>query len=256
MRWEEQPYPRHAEIAGTSRVAILPLGAIEAHGPHLPVGTDLWISEAMAREAARRLAVRGVESRLLPSMPYAPAPFADGFAGTLSIRPATLTALVVDLAAALARRGVEVLALANSHFDPAQIGALRVAAGQVGELGRLRLVYPDLTRRAYAARLTEEFRSGACHAGRYESSIVLAERPELVDDAVRRSLPERDVSLSEAIRQGRTSFERAGLDAAYCGDPAAASAEEGRAIVATLGELLAEAVLEALESPARHRPVE
>jgi creatinine amidohydrolase len=250
MRWEELSYPHHAELAASNRVALLPLGALEAHGPHLPVGTDLWISEAMAREAARLLRERGVASRTLPSIPYAPAPFADGFAGTLSIRPATLTALVVDLAGALGRRGVEVLALANSHFDPAQIAALRLAAGQVGEQGGPRLVYPDLTRRTYAARLTDEFRSGACHAGRFESSILLAERPELVDDAGRRALPARDVSLSEAIRQGRTSFERAGLDAAYCGDPAAATAEEGRAIVATLGELLAEAVLQALDGRA------
>jgi creatinine amidohydrolase len=253
MRWEEKSTAEHARLASSRRVAILPLGAIEAHGPHLPVGTDLWISEAMARAALTRLAERGVESFLLPALAYAPAPFADGFAGTLSIRRETLTALVVDLAAAVARRGVEVLALANSHFDPAQIGALRLAAAEIGERGRPRVVYPDLTRRAYVRRLSEEFRSGACHAGRFESSIVLAERPELVDDAVRRALPPRDISLSEAIRQGRTSFEQAGLAEAYCGDPAAASAQEGGESVALLGEILAEAVLDALDGGGRKR---
>ena len=249
MRWEEQTYLRHGELAERPRVALLPLGAVEAHGPHLPVGTDLWISEAMAREALRRLETLGVATLLLPPMPYAPAPFADGFAGTLSIRPETLTALVVDLAAALAKRGVEVFALANAHLDPAQIGALRLAVGRIGEQGRPRVVYPDLTRRTYVARLSEEFRSGACHAGRFETSILMAERPGLVDDELRRSLPERPVSLSEAIAQGRTSFEEAGLAEAYCGDPAAATVNEGRATIATLGELLANAALEALEPP-------
>lgn len=245
MRWNDASWREHAATP-TPRVAILPLGAVEAHGPHLPVGTDLWISEAMARDAGRRLAERGVVAALLPAMPYAPAPFADDFAGTLSIRRETLVALIEDVAAAVARRGVELLAIANSHFDPAQIGALREAAGRIGERGRPRLVWPDLTRRALAARLSEEFRSGACHAGRFESSIVLAERPELVDDAARLGLPAREVSLSEAIRQGRTSFAEAGLDRAYCGDPAAASAKEGRELVATLGELLDEAITAAL----------
>jgi creatinine amidohydrolase len=249
VRWEEQSSPRHAELAATSRVAFLALGAVEAHGPHLPVGTDLWISEAMVREAILRLDTLGVTSVVLPSLPYAPAPFADRFAGTLSIRPATLTAMIVDLANALARRGIEVLALANAHFDPAQIGALRKAAGQIGQRGKPFLVYPDLTRRKFAARLSAEFRSGACHAGRFESSILMAERRDLVDDTARRSLPEVEVSLSEAIRQGRTSFEESGLEDAYCGDPAAATVREGKATVKLLGQLLSEAVLDALPRP-------
>lgn len=254
MKWNDASWREHA-AAPAPRVAILPLGAVEAHGPHLPVGTDLWISEAMAREAARRLAEHGIVATLLPSMPYAPAPFADDFAGTLSIRRETLVALIEDVAAAVARRGVELLALANSHFDPAQIGALREAAGRIGERGRPRLVWPDLTRRALAARLSDEFRSGACHAGRFESSIVMAERPELVDDEARRALPAREVSLSEAIRQGRTSFAGAGLDRAYCGDPAAASAKEGRELIEMLGAILDEAITAALGA-GEVRPVE
>ena len=251
MRWDELAWPKHEELAARSVVALLPLGAVEAHGPHLPVGTDGWISEAAARDAARRLEASGRRALVLPTLAYAPAPFADGFAGTISIRPATLVALVVDLGEALARRGVAVLALVNSHFDPAQVGALREAERTIAGSGRLRVAFPDLTRRELAARLSEEFRSGACHAGRFESSIVLAERPELVDDAARRALPALPVSLSRAIRDGHASFEAAGLGAAYCGDPAAATAEEGHALVATLGEIVAESVLAALDRAPR-----
>jgi creatinine amidohydrolase len=242
MRWAEMKYPELAEVANGDAVAVLPCGAIEAHGPHLPVGSDLWIAEAMAREGVRRLRAAGVEAYLLPTIPYAPAPFADAFPGTLSIRPATLTELIVDLAAALAARGVAMLALANSHFDPAQVAALREAGVRIKEIGRPRVVFPDLTRRRLAERLSAEFRSGACHAGRYESSILLAERPELVDDAARRVLPEKPISLVAAVRAGESTFAQAGLDAAYCGDPAAATSEEGRALVAELGRILAEAV--------------
>ena len=243
MNWQEQSYAQlEAAFGARPVVAILPLGAVEAHGPHLPVGSDIWIAEAMARAAAERLGKEGIAVLILPSLAYAPAPFADLHAGTLSIRPETLTALVVDLGTAVAERGVAMLALANAHFDPAQMGALRAAVAQLQQAGRLRLAFPDLTRRRLAERLGAEFRSGACHAGRYESSILLACRPELVDDAARLRLPPLPVSLVEAAQEGQKTFLDAGLELAYCGDPAAASAEEGRTLVAELGAILAEAV--------------
>jgi creatinine amidohydrolase len=241
-QWMERSSPWLASRAGATAVAILPLGAVEAHGPHLPVGTDVWIAEAMAREGARRLGERGVGALVLPALAYAPAPFADGFAGTLSIGTETVVALVVDVARAVARRGVGTLALASSHFDPAQVAAVRTAVERAAEIDGLRVVFPDLTRRALAARLGDEFRSGACHAGRYETSILLAERPELVDRAAARALPAVDLALPAAIAAGHGSFEAAGMGDAYCGDPARATAEEGRELVARLGEILAEAV--------------
>lgn len=243
MNWQEQSYTRlEAAFAAGPAVAILPLGAVEAHGPHLPVGTDIWIAEAMAEAGTRLLGEEGISAVVLPALAYAPAPFANAHPGTLSIRPETLTALVVDVGLALAERGVEVLALANAHFDPAQISALRAAVEQLRRTTSLRVAFPDLTRRRLAERLGEEFRSGACHAGRYESSILLACRPELVDEASRRRLPARAVSLVEAAARGEKTFVEAGLESAYCGDPAAASAEEGRATIAELGSVLAEAV--------------
>ena len=64
-------------------VAILPTAALEAHGPHLPLGTDIIIADAMARAGAARLAARGLEILLLPPLPLAPAPFAAAFPGTI-----------------------------------------------------------------------------------------------------------------------------------------------------------------------------
>jgi len=242
VQWAERAYRDLEAEPQAATVAILPLGAVEAHGPHLPVGTDVWIAEAMARDGARRLRHSGIAAWILPSLAYAPAPFADGFAGTLSVRAETVTALVVDIAVAVARRGVATLALASAHFDPAQVAAIRSAVAEAAAIDGLRVVFPDLTRRALAERLGDEFRSGACHAGRYETSILLAERPELVDRATASLLPELPVALPEAMRSGQSTFEVAGLADAYCGDPARASAAEGRELVARLGEILAEAV--------------
>ena len=80
----------------------------------------------------------------------------------------------------------------------------------------------DLTRRRAAERLTDEFRSGAAHAGRYETSIVRATRPELVDTERMSALPERPVNMPAAIAAGKTDFLAMGMDEAYCGAPAEA----------------------------------
>ena len=251
------PFHRFAEMTWTqvqgldrSRVvALLPVGAVEAHGPHLPLGTDLIIAEAMVRNAAERLSARGRIPVILPTMAYSAAPFAAGFPGTLSIKPDTARALLLDIGNALRLQGVSVLGLANAHLDPAHVSSLHAAVNRMRTECRLAVAFPDITMKPWALRLTDEFKSGACHAGQYEGSIVLAERPELVDDKIRRSLPANPASLSRAIRDGKTTFESAGGPQAYFGDPGAATADEGRRTIDTLGAILEEAVL-AAASPA------
>jgi creatinine amidohydrolase len=240
-------WPEVRDMACARTIAVLPVGAIEAHGPHLPLATDVVIAEAMAREGAARLSEQGFEVLVLPALPFASAPFAAGFAGTLDVDAHAVVTLVAGIARSLARHGVRVTAIANAHFDPAHVGALRRVHATMsgGEDGLL--VLPDLTRRRWAARLTDEFRSGACHGGRYEGSIVLAERPDWVKTGVMRGLAANAHSLVDADRAGRHTFEEAGGAQAYFGWPADATAEEGREIVRVLGDILAEAVVAAMQ---------
>jgi creatinine amidohydrolase len=103
-------------------------------------------------------------------------------------------------------------------------------------------VFPNITKRELASRLTDEFRSGACHGGSFETSLVMAARPDQVRGERQRALPGVAVSLSRAIRDGKTTFHEAGLTAAYCGDPARATTAEGEQSYATLAALMVEAV--------------
>lgn len=242
LTWEE------VAAMGEGVVAVLPTGAIEAHGPHLPLSTDEIIAVAMAEDGARRLSAAGKTVALLPALVYSAAPFAANFAGTVSIRPETMTELLVDIGSSLSRAGVALLALANAHLDPAHLASLHRGADRLRE-GGMPVAFPDLTRKPWALRLTEEFKSGACHAGRFEGSVVMASRPELVRREIQNGLPSNPVSLSAAIGAGKSDFEEAGGPRAYFGDPAAATGEEGSTTIATLGEILAEAVNEA-RSPA------
>ena len=176
-------WPAVRDLPAEQTVAVLPTGAIEAHGPHLPLGTDIVIAEAMARAGAERLAGRGLHVLVLPSLPVAPSPFASEFPGTLHTPADATTLIVVAIVRSLRVHGIHLTAIANAHHDPAHVQALRAAVDEVAASGGGTLVFPDLTRRRWAGRLTAEFQSGACHAGQYEGSIVLAERPDLVRHA-------------------------------------------------------------------------
>jgi len=237
MTWEEA-----RDAGGPGSVAILPVGAIEAHGPHLPLETDVIIAEAMARSGAGRLAARGLRVVTLPPLTYTAAAFALGFAGTLSLRPETVVATVVDIADSLRQHGYTVLAIANAHLDPDHLASIEAAVSQIRRGLRLRVAFPNLVIKPWALRLSDEFKSGACHAGQFETSIVLAERPDLVREATMAALPPNPASLSRAIREGKMEFEEAGGPRAYFGYPAQATAEEGRATIEVLGAILDEAV--------------
>jgi creatinine amidohydrolase len=246
MTWEEV---RDLDVART--VAILPVGATEAHGPHLPLATDVVISEAMAEAGSEALAARGVPAVILPPLAYTAAPFAAEFPGTLHVSPEAVTALIRDIARSLGRQGFRTLAIANTHLDPAHLASIAVAVEVSAREGLPRIVAPDLTRNPWASRLGEEFRTGACHAGRYETSVLMSARVDLVREKTRRELPANPASLSDAIRAGRSTFVEAGGPRAYFGWPADASAAEGRETIGILGEILAEAVSGPLGSGAR-----
>jgi creatinine amidohydrolase len=220
---------------GPTPVLLLPLGAVEAHGPHAAVATDLIISLGVCGRAATRLqADPEVRALVLPPLPYGVTRYAAAFAGTISIREETLRALVLEIAASLAAHGFDRLVLVNNHFEPEHVRVLR----------RTGLPLLDLTRRANAERLTEEFRSGSCHAGRYETSLVLADDPKAVDRERMAALPTKMVDMPAAMAAGRNEFLAMGMDEAYCGSPAEASAEEGEATFATLTDLLVELIRE------------
>ncbi len=237
LTWEEV-----RDLDREHTLVVLPVGAIEAHGPHLPLDTDVVIATAMARAGARKLAARGRVVVILPALAYTAASFGAAFHGTLSVSAITVTALIVDLARSLSHQGFRLLALANVHLDPEHLTALNEAVKLAKTDRLLPIIFPDLTRKPWGTRLGEEFKSGACHAGRFETSIVLREQADAVRDEVRQSLAPNPQSLSHAIKAGKRTFEAAGGPRAYFGDPAAATADEGARLIDALGSILEEAV--------------
>jgi creatinine amidohydrolase len=224
-------------------VAIIPAGSVEAHGPHLPLGTDTLISVEVAGRAAAALAQRGWLAVRFPPLHYGVTEWARAFKGTASIPADVALALVLHTCKAAKEIGFDRVALTNAHLEPGHIETLRDVAQRFEAEHGEPLVFADKTRRKQAQRLTDEFRSGSCHAGQYETSLMLAIRPDLVDMAIARTLPEHTVALHEKIAAGARDFAECGLDRAYCGNPAGATAQEGEQTLETLAEMVVEAVV-------------
>jgi creatinine amidohydrolase len=239
-------WPEAKALFGPSTVAILPIGSTEPHGPHLPLDTDVTIAQAQARRSAERLSEESVCAVVLPPLAYGLTNFTAGFAGRVTIRPGTLWALLEDIVMALEQQDVRQVVFANAHLEPEHVAILRgVAADHVERApGRGQVLFPDNTRRRWAGTLGDEFKSGDCHAGRYESSLVLAASPGDVREKERAALEPLEIGLIEKMKSGVKSFQDAGAVEAYCGDPASASAEEGRAWVERLADMTVESVRE------------
>ncbi len=253
----ELSWPQVASLREGPRVPVLllPLGAVEPHGPHAPLSTDLLISVGVCRRVAERFADDPqVQVLVLPPLPYGVTRCAAAFPGAVGLSAQTLQAVLVDVCTDLIHQGFHVVVV-NNHFEPEQVSAIHAALDVLGETTGAVVGFVDLTRRHRARRLPEEFQRGSCHAGRYETSLVLAERPDLVDAHVLPSLPPVFVDLPRALAEGQRDFRAMGLSQAYCGAPAEATAEEGERTFAVLADLVEEAVRELVRGTGgRDRP--
>jgi len=235
-------YEEVAEIlaAGTS-VAIVPVGSVEPHGPHLPLDTDTSISEACAVRAAARLEATGVRAVIAPAVPYGVTDYASGFAGAVGVPAAALTAMLHAVAASLLATGFTHVCFVNNHLEPAHDAAVRKALEGLAP-GSASVACP-LTRR-WGRTLSDEFKRGDCHAGRYETSLVLAAGGLVRPDFGK--LPTLGLSLSEAIKAGKATFAEIGMSRAYTGAPREATREEGEELYAKLVTMVETEIREGL----------
>ncbi len=224
-------------------IALVPIGSTEPHGPHLGLGTDVIISAAACLRACELLDKRGTMLAVIaPAISYGVTDCATGFAGAVSIPASVLTAYITAVVDGLLASGIRHVCLVNNHLEPAHDAAVRA----VIEGRDKKVSYACPLEKKWARTLSAEFKSGACHAGRYETSIVMAAAPELVTEALRARLHPVPISLSEKLKAGVTTFDAMGMELAYAGDPASASIEEGDLMIQRLGEMVVGEILESL----------
>jgi creatinine amidohydrolase len=203
---------------------------------------DCLIAEEVCRRVAARLTARGQSALTFPPVCYGVTDFAATFAGTVTTSSAAELAYLTDVVASIAlffRR----VAVINHHLEPAHFRLVHQAAENAAKKTGAAIAVPDHRKKPIAPLLGEEFTQGGSHAGAYETSLILAIAPQLVDEVARRGLPDVLVDLPAAIKAGARDFRQCGGDRAYFGSPAAATAEEGHRLLEILAESSERAIL-------------
>src|ERR687894_1956003 len=133
---ERMTYPQVERLAARTDLALLPVGPPEAHGPHLPVGTDLIAARELCERAAQELAARNTECLIAPLLPYCLAEVARPFPGTITVRAEAVAAFVADICQGLASSGFRRTLIVSGHAEEENLAALRAGAEQAGRRKR------------------------------------------------------------------------------------------------------------------------
>jgi creatinine amidohydrolase len=223
--WERLTTKRFEAVLGSVATVLLPVGAVEAHGLHGPLGAD----NLTPVELCRRLEARYPDRLLVaPAIPYGHAWDLEDWPGTLNIPAAALEVYVAAVGGAMSRWGIRDLVLVNGHGG--NVGALTHAAEQIADLG------VRVTLSNWWVDYGEEIRrlvGGQGHAGEDETSVLMALAPETVDGEAARSNRLRPVARMKdhEVRQRVWRY-------ATSGDPSRASAALGETILAAVVDRL------------------
>jgi creatinine amidohydrolase len=221
-------------ISAGNTVAILPFGALEEHGPQLPLGTDTIVAVHTARALAEHF-----NAILLPAISYGETWATSGYPGTVALSPATVTAIATDIGKAVASFGIRQFVILNGDFgNRLPLGAAARALGEAG-IPTLVLDYPGMESRIEEIRESRPASPGMNHAEEIETSMVMAAAPETVHpERFAAEYPEFPVDFG--LRPMRLHEVSA---SGVFGDPSTASAQKG----ASLYEAVIEASIPVIE---------
>ncbi len=234
MMLEEMTWVEIVEGLSRTRTVILPMGATEEHGPHLPTFTDTIQAEEVAKEVARRR-----EVFVAPSMPYGVCMSTKAFPGTISIGEASLRLISKDILVSLHWTGFRNVLILTGHAGSQHMASLREAASKALDLVDLRI---SLVSDFELVRSIAET-PGDGHAGEIETSRMLLHREELVKGLPEGQFPERPKHL---ILKDMRPLMGSGI----IGDPTKATREKGEAFFQAAVEGVIEAIEELESYPA------
>lgn len=243
MRWEELTSPEIGALDRDRTVVILPVGSVEQHGNHLPLGTDTFLAQAASLAAAESAG----DTIVMPPPWYGFSAHHMRFPGSVTLRAETLMAIVEDVVASVVMHGFRRILIVNGHGG--NNGIIDVLASTLGHkhYGTTRiaaLTYFTLAREAIA-NLRKSETGGMGHACEFETSMLQYIRPQLVSiERAETTYPDlgssyltTDLLGSQAIRvyQDFGDLSPTGT----LGDPSLASPEAGKAFFDAVTQALA-----------------
>ena len=248
------PFPEVARLAESGKaLVILPVGVVEEHGAHLPLGMDSFAAEAYAVSAAPHLEEAGYEIAVAPTINYGVARAAIDFPGTLSLEPETLRSMVVEIGRSLARHGLSRLVILNGHRDKYHMKALEDAKNTLAEEKGSQVLCvgfaheDEITAACYRDGVKQFYKSPQPdregHGGESETSVALHSFPEMVNRDIIKTLDANFDYDVEAFRNETKDYWSISSGRGYFGWPQAASAETGKQLVTVRGRNIANVIL-------------
>ena len=243
MKWVELNSPQLGSVSRET-ICVLPLGATEQHGPHLPVATDQIIADGLA---SRLDAACGGKLLVLPGLPATCSEHHMSFAGSLSLDHETFVKVVCQLVRSAARHGFRHFFLLNAHGGNISVGGV-VAEQLSTSLPEAEVVFGTWFRMAgeRLRHLVEGAYPAVGHACEFETSLVLAMRPELVDltAIVDDGVPPTSPLLKFDLLSGGPTVRSLPFDQitqnGVWGKPSKATVDKGHAILAITIPLIRE----------------
>jgi len=233
-------------------VLLLPVGATEAHGPHLPLGTDSFEARENCRRAAIRLEALGCPVIIGPVIPFGTSSFHLGFAGTISLSSQTMIRLLKEVCLSLYETGFRKFALVHGHDGnlPAMMVAAQELVDSTADAQATVLNWLTPLSKVYHRIQTSSKQEG--HGGEGETARILVTHPELVhlERSIKHHVPPEDmrkIQGPEHIKTGGGIFyaTRRYKDHSpygHIGDPALATADTGDKGYDVIAEWLARVI--------------
>ncbi|MFH1132154.1 MAG: creatininase family protein [Pseudomonadota bacterium] len=223
----ELTWPRARSRFQEVDVALLPVGSLEQHGPHLPLDTDAFDAEYLARRVAE--ACTDPKPIVLPPINYGVSYHHDQFPGTISLSPDTLSSMVYEIGMSATRHGITKLVIINAHGGNAP--ALHFAAQMINRDAQIfTCVDSGETSDADIYAIAET--PNDVHAGEIETSTTLATRPDLADlNAAKRNVPKfssRYLDFTSKRSVTWYAYTRRISESGTMGDPTQATQEKGK----------------------------
>ncbi|MBA3909713.1 MAG: creatininase [Rhodobacter sp.] len=234
--WADYTARDFAALPRDRLIAVLPVGAVEQHGPHLPLSVDQAILDGIIA-ATVPLIPQGLPALILPTLPVGKSDEHSAYPGTLTFSAATLMAMWSDIGASVARAGVRKLVILNSHGG--QIAPMDIVARDLRLRHKMLVVAANWFAMGLPSGLftAEEERFGI-HAGDMETSVMRALRPDLVQMDQARDFRGLAADLARDNRHlgltpaGKLAWAAQDLHpAGACGNAALATAEKGRSVI-------------------------
>lgn len=240
----DMPWQEVAKLANSETLVLFPVAVIEEHGPHKPLGTDVYLGYNQSRMLKQQLEEQGIKTIIAPPFYWGINAVTGGWPGSFTSRPSTVKAVLWDALASLKGWGFEKVVFINHHGDPLHNQVIVEAIAEARRDFGVKAYF--VTNEAYAKRLdlvgrdhvlirkspattapTQEYVDP--HAGRVETSRLAAYFPDLVNASMARDLPPTKVTPEQFevwLEGWSTATEM--TPEGYVGDPARFDPEEGK----------------------------